>query len=154
MRSSRAGIPGVRPNGHPTERLPGTLNVSFPDLDVGDLLGALPDVAASAGSSCASLNSGPSHVLKAMGLGDDAYATFRFGLGRFTTTEEVERAAALVVRAASAIGGYETGSARLAPTTNRQAAATASMYQRASISWARLLCSIRAEQEKRGLAYS
>jgi cysteine desulfurase len=95
----RAGVPGVRLNGHPEQRLPGTLNVSFPGLDVGELLGALPDVAASAGSACASLNSGPSHVLKAMGLADERAATIRFGLGRFTTSEEIERAAALVVGA-------------------------------------------------------
>ena len=94
-----AGIPGVRLNGHPTERLPGTLNVSFPGIDVGDLLGALPDVAASAGSACASLNSGPSHVLRAMGLEDGSAAAVRFGIGRFTTSAEVERAAVLVVQA-------------------------------------------------------
>ena len=95
----RAGMPGVRLNGHPERRLPGTLNVSFPGLDVGDLLGALPEVAASAGSACASLNSGPSHVLKAMGLAGETAATIRFGLGRFTTPAEIERAAGLVVRA-------------------------------------------------------
>ena len=100
----RAGIPGVRLNGHPEKRLPGTLNVSFPGLDVGELLGALPDVAASAGSACASLNSGSSHVLQAMGLADETAATVRFGLGRFTTSEEVERAAVLVVRAIREFG--------------------------------------------------
>jgi cysteine desulfurase len=95
-----AGIPGTRLNGHPTERLPGTLNVSFPGIDVGGLLAALPEVAASAGSACASLNSGPSHVLRAMGLEDRSAAAVRFGIGRFTTSDEVEHAAALVVRAA------------------------------------------------------
>jgi cysteine desulfurase len=100
----RTGIPGVRLNGHPTERLPGTLNVSFPGVEVGDLLGALPDVAASAGSACASLNSEPSHVLRAMGLEDESAAAVRFSLGRFTTSDEVERAAALVVRAVAELG--------------------------------------------------
>ncbi len=100
----RSGIPDVRLNGHPTERLPGTLNVSFPGVDVGELLGALPDVAASAGSACASLNSEPSHVLKAMGLEDGRAATVRFSVGRFTTPDEVERAAKLVVRAAGELG--------------------------------------------------
>ena len=95
----RAEIPSLEPNGHPTERLPGTLNVSFPGLDVGELLSAFPEVAASAGSACASLNSGPSHVLKAMGLEDTSAAAVRFSLGRFTTPDEVERAATLVVRA-------------------------------------------------------
>ncbi|MDQ3284685.1 MAG: cysteine desulfurase, partial [Actinomycetota bacterium] len=96
----RTGVPGLQLNGHPEQRLPGTLNVSFPGLDVGDLLGTLPDVAASAGSACASLNSEPSHVLKAMGLADETAATVRFGLGRFTTPAEIERAADLVVRTA------------------------------------------------------
>jgi cysteine desulfurase len=100
----RAGVPGVRLNGHPTERLPGTLNVSFPGVEVGELLGALPDVAASAGSACASLNSEPSHVLRAMGLEDESAAAVRFGLGRFTTSDEVERAASEVVRAAGDLG--------------------------------------------------
>ena len=99
-----AGIPGVRLNGHPTERLPGTLNVSFPGIEVGELLGALPDVAASVGSACASLNSEPSHVLRAMGLEEESVAAARFSLGRFTTSDEVERAAALVVQAAGDLG--------------------------------------------------
>ena len=90
----------MRLNGHPEQRLPGTLNVSFPGLDVGELLGALPEVAASAGSACASLKAGSSHVLEAMGLADERAATLRFGLGRFTTPDEIERAAGLVVRAA------------------------------------------------------
>ncbi len=100
----RAGVPGLRLNGHPTQRLPGTLNVSLPGVDVGELLGALPDVAASAGSACASLNSEPSRVLRAMGLEDGTAAAVRFGLGRFTTSDEVERAAALVIRAAGELG--------------------------------------------------
>jgi cysteine desulfurase len=100
----RAAIPGVRFNGHPTERLPGTLNVSFPGVDVGDLLAALPEVAASAGSACASLNSGASHVLRAMGLEDEPAATVRFSIGRFNTSDEVKRAAALVVRAVGEVG--------------------------------------------------
>lgn len=100
----RSGIPNIRLNGHPTERLPGTLNVSFPGVDVGDLLGALPDIAASAGSACASLDAGPSHVLEAMGLKDGASAAVRFSLGRFTALDEVERAAALVLRAVRELG--------------------------------------------------
>lgn len=100
----RARAPGVRLNGHPTERLPGTLNVSFPNLDVGDLLGALPDVAASAGSACASSNSEPSHVLKAMGLEDASSAAVRFSVGRFNTSDEMERVAALVARAVGELG--------------------------------------------------
>ncbi len=96
-----AGIPGLRLNGHPEYRLPGTLNVSFPGVDVGELLGALPDVAASAGSACASLDAGPSHVLEAMGVKNGSWGTVRLSLGRFTTGEEVHRAAQMLVGAAS-----------------------------------------------------
>ena len=106
----RTGIPALRLNGHPEKRLPGTLNVSFPGIDVGDLLGALPDVAASAGSACASLDAEPSRVLSAMGLlADETSAAVRFSLGRFTTLEEVERAAALIVRVVEEITGFRLG---------------------------------------------
>ncbi len=95
-----SGVPGARPNGHPDCRLPNTLNVSLPGVVAGELLAALPDVAASAGSACASSEPEASHVLRAMGL-DEALAlsSLRFGLGRFTTEEEVGRAAEQVVRA-------------------------------------------------------
>ncbi len=104
------GIPALRLNGHPEKRLPGTLNVSFPGIDVGDLLGALPDVAASAGSACASLDAEPSRVLSAMGLlEDETLAAVRFSLGRFTTLEDVERAAALIVRAVEELTEFRLG---------------------------------------------
>ncbi len=106
----RADIPAARLNGHPEKRLPGTLNVSFPGVDVGELLGALPDVAASAGSACASLDSEPSRVLSAMGLLEDGTsAAVRFSLGRFTTLEEVERAAALIVRVVEELTEFRSG---------------------------------------------
>jgi cysteine desulfurase len=95
----REGVPGLRLNGHPERRLPNTLNVSFPGVDVGELLGALPDVAVSAGSACASMNAEPSHVLAAMGAEDEDSAAVRFSLGRSTTGEEVERAGRMVVEA-------------------------------------------------------
>ena len=106
----RAGTPAPQLNGHPEKRLPGTLNVSFPGVDVGELLGALPDVAASAGSACTSLDSEPSRVLSAMGLLEDGTsAAVRFSLGRFTTLEDVERAAALIVRAVEELTGFRLG---------------------------------------------
>ena len=107
----RAGVPGLRLNGHPEQRLPGTLNVSFPGLDVGELLGALPDVAASAGSACASLDAGPSHVLEAMGLKEGSWATVRLSLGRFNTGEEVEMAGRMLVGATAELraGAEGTG---------------------------------------------
>ncbi len=95
-----AGVPVVRLNGHPVERLPNTINVSFPGVRAVDLLGVLADVAASAGSACASSRAEPSHVLRAMGLGEEyALSSARFSLGRFTTREEVERAVELVTDA-------------------------------------------------------
>jgi cysteine desulfurase len=97
----RTGIPGLSLNGHPTERLPNTLNVSFPGVKATDLLAALPDVAASAGSACASGKGEPSHVLLAMGLGEEeALSSVRLSLGRFTMSSDVEQAAVLIVRAA------------------------------------------------------
>ena len=116
------GVPGLRLNGHPEHRLPGTLNVSFPDADVGELLGALPEVAASAGSACASLDAGPSHVLEAMGLGGGSWATVRFSLGRFTTGEEVERAAGMIVQAVGSPGSRanEASHERPSPSQARE----------------------------------
>jgi cysteine desulfurase len=86
-------------NGHPTERLPGNLNISFGYVDGGALLMALKEVAVSSGSACTSADPEPSYVLRAMGVPDDlAHASIRFGLGRFTTEEEVNAVASLVVR--------------------------------------------------------
>ncbi|MDQ3509962.1 MAG: cysteine desulfurase [Actinomycetota bacterium] len=111
----RAGISNLRLNGHFEKRLPNTLNVSFPGVDVGDLLGALPGVAASAGSACASLDAEPSHVLEAMGADDGSSAAVRFSLGRFTTDEEVERAGETVAEAYEALAREKAGS-RKTPT--------------------------------------
>jgi cysteine desulfurase len=90
-------------NGHPTQRLPGNLNLSFAGVKGEALLVELKDVAVSTGSACTTANLAPSHVLKAIGLPDDlADASLRFGLGRFTTAEEIDwvidRVAAAVTR--------------------------------------------------------
>lgn len=111
----RESIPGLKLNGHPEKRLPNTLNVSFPDMDVGELLGAMPDVAASAGSACASLDAEPSHVLDAMGAEYGNSASVRFSLGRFTNSGEVERAGEMVVEACEALAKEKAGS-RTNPT--------------------------------------
>ena len=85
----------IRLNGHPTERLPGNLNLSFEGVDGEALMMAMRDVAVSSGSACSSTNPEPSHVLLAMGLSEElARASLRFGLGRFTTAEEIDFAAA------------------------------------------------------------
>jgi cysteine desulfurase len=78
-------------NGHPTQRLPGNLNVSFAFVEGESLLMGLKDIAVSSGSACTSATLEPSYVLKALGVGDDlAHTSIRFGLGRFNTTEEVD----------------------------------------------------------------
>jgi cysteine desulfurase len=90
-------------NGSLTARLPQNLNVSIPGVEGEALLLALGDIAVSSGAACASGSAEPSYVLKAIGLDDDlARASLRFGLGRFTTDEEVDyvvdRLAAVVAR--------------------------------------------------------
>jgi cysteine desulfurase len=85
-------------NGHPTQRLPGNLNISFEFVEGESLLMGLKDVALSSGSACTSASLEPSYVLKAMGLGDElAHSSLRFGLGRFTTEEEVDWVARKVI---------------------------------------------------------
>jgi len=81
-------------NGHPTERLPHNLNITFHGVSSDRLMTEANDVAVSAGSACVSEEIGDtnySHVLQAMGLDSEAgHSTIRFGLGRFTTEEEVD----------------------------------------------------------------
>jgi cysteine desulfurase len=78
-------------NGHPCERLPGNLNLSFAYVDGEALMMGIKDVAVSSGSACTSANLEPSYVLKAIGVGDElAHSSIRFGLGRFNTAEEID----------------------------------------------------------------
>ena len=87
-------------NGSMERRLPGNLNMRFAGVNAEALLTSLPDVALSTGSACSSATAEPSHVLRALGLGEEAArSSVRFGLGRFTTEEEVEYAAARVIEA-------------------------------------------------------
>jgi cysteine desulfurase len=87
-------------NGHPTERLPGNLNVSFAYVEGEALMMGIKDVAVSSGSACTSASLEPSYVLKALGVGDElAHSSIRFGLGRFNTEEEVDFVIDDVVRA-------------------------------------------------------
>jgi cysteine desulfurase len=81
-------------NGHPEHRLPGNLNVSFAYVEGEALMMGIKDVAVSSGSACTSASLEPSHVLRAMGVGEDSvHTSIRFGLGRFNTEEEVRFAA-------------------------------------------------------------
>jgi cysteine desulfurase len=86
-------------NGHPTQRVPGNLNLSFAHVQGEALMMAMRDVAVSSGSACTSASVEPSYVLKAIGVSDDlAHASIRFGLGRFNTEEEVDYVIEQVVR--------------------------------------------------------
>lgn len=83
-------IPGLTLNGHPTERLPNTLNVSFPHVAGAQLLAACPEVAASTGSACHAASPEPSSVLLAMGLPmERALGAVRLSLGRWTTDDQI-----------------------------------------------------------------
>ena len=78
-------------NGHPTERLPGNLNVSFAYVEGESLLMGINDIAVSSGSACTSATLEPSYVIRALGIDDElAHSSIRFGLGRFNTLEEVD----------------------------------------------------------------
>jgi cysteine desulfurase len=78
-------------NGHPTQRLPNNVNISFAYVEGESLLMGLKDIALSSGSACTSASLEPSYVLKALGVGSDlAHSSIRYGLGRFNTEEEVE----------------------------------------------------------------
>ncbi len=81
----------VHVNGSMEHRLPGNLNVSFAYVEGESLLMGINDICVSSGSACTSASLEPSYVLKALGTGDDlAHSSIRFGLGRFTTEEEIE----------------------------------------------------------------
>jgi cysteine desulfurase len=92
----------TRINGSMEHRLPGNLNMSFAEVDGEALLMGLNDVAVSSGSACTTAAIAPSHVLTALGAGDDlAQSSIRFGLGRFNTEAEVDYVADRVVETVS-----------------------------------------------------
>jgi cysteine desulfurase len=102
----RDALPGVTLNGHPTQRLPNTLNVSFPGTTGAQLLAACPEVAASTGSACHAASPEPSPVLLAMGLGlERALGAVRFSLGRWTTEEDIDRAGEALTAAYRSLAG-------------------------------------------------
>lgn len=90
-------IPYTYLNGDRKCRFPGNINISFACVEGESLILALKDLAMSSGSACTSASLEPSYVLKAMGIDEDlAHTSLRFGIGRFTTQEEMDYALALI----------------------------------------------------------
>jgi len=84
-------IPDVIQNGDPEHRYVGCLNYSFAYVEGESLLMALKNIAVSSGSACTSASLEPSYVLRALGVDDElAHSSLRFGIGRFTTEDEVD----------------------------------------------------------------
>ncbi|OWM82062.1 cysteine desulfurase, mitochondrial [Punica granatum] len=91
-------IDGVVVNGSLERRYPGNLNLSFAYVEGESLLMGLKEVAVSSGSACTSASLEPSYVLRALGVDEDmAHTSIRYGIGRFTTKEEIDRAIVLTV---------------------------------------------------------
>jgi len=104
----RGELDGVHLNGPEcgAERLPNNLNVSFENVEAEALLNEMPDLAVSTGAACSSASLEPSHVLSALGHPTSrAQASLRFGLHRFTTSEEIDFAAETVVGAVRKLRG-------------------------------------------------
>jgi cysteine desulfurase len=98
----RSTVPGLALNGHPEQRLPNTLNVSFPEEDGESLLARTPSVAAATGSACHSGRTDPSTVLTAMGLdAQRALGAVRLSLGHDTTAADVDAAATALAASSS-----------------------------------------------------
>lgn len=96
----RTQLDEVYLNGHPIERLPNNLNVSFAFVEGESLMMGMKELAVSSGSACTSASLEPSYVLKAIGVGEDlAHTSIRFSVGRFSTDEEIDFALAKVVSA-------------------------------------------------------
>ncbi len=95
-----AAMPGLVLNGSVAHRIPGNLNLTFPAATAQTLLAAMPELCVSTGSACSSAEVEPSYVLRALGLSDDAAArTLRIGMGRFSSTAEIDAAAAMLIAA-------------------------------------------------------
>lgn len=91
-----------------TLRVPGNLNLRFAGVDGEALMMNMGQVAASSGSACTSANPEPSHVLRALGLSeDDTRSSLRFGIGRFNTQEEIDRAAQTVAAAVTRLRQFK-----------------------------------------------
>ena len=93
------GLPYVVLNGSYSKRIPGNLNMSFSYVEGESLIMSISDLAVSSGSACTSASLEASYVLRALNVDQDLeHSSIRFGIGRYTTLEDVERAADLVIR--------------------------------------------------------
>ncbi|RKX29038.1 MAG: selenide, water dikinase SelD [Candidatus Zixiibacteriota bacterium] len=109
----RKSFPAVKLNGHPEQRLPNTLSLSFPNIEANMILDELDSVAASAGAACHSDSIDISPTLAAMAIPDEyAMGTIRFSTGRFTTEDEIERAIDFVSKAVTRLQPTEDGIAQ------------------------------------------
>jgi len=98
LKGIREMVDAVEVNGSVERRYPGNLNLSFRFVEGESLLMGLKEVAVSSGSACTSASLEPSYVLRALGVDEEmAHTSIRFGIGRFTTEEEIDRAAELTV---------------------------------------------------------
>jgi cysteine desulfurase len=107
-------VPDVYVNGSMQHRLPHNLNLCFAGVGAETLMMEMSDVAVSMGSACTTGTPAPSYVLKALGVSDDmAYSSLRFGLGRFTTQEEVDYVIERVTKAVRTLREFSGESAGL-----------------------------------------
>jgi len=100
LKALQNGLDDIHVNGSLDHRLPNNLNVSFPGVEISELLTDLEEIALSAGSACTSSQPEASYVLSALGLPNELAETpLRFGLGRFNTPEEIDYCVGRVVEA-------------------------------------------------------
>lgn len=98
-------ISGVQLNGHPTQRLPHNLNLSLPGIESKALVAGLKGVAISTGSACTSATVEPSHVILALGFGEErAHSTVRIGVGRFNNNQQIDVATGRIIEAVHSLG--------------------------------------------------
>jgi cysteine desulfurase len=100
----RVGVPGLLVSGDLERRLPGNLHISAPGIEAEEWLAAMPELALSTGAACASGTQEPSPVLLAVGrTSGEIQGSVRIGLGRFTSENEIDRAAAVMIAAAATL---------------------------------------------------
>ena len=104
LQAIKRSHPDVILNGSIDQRLAHNLNLCFPGLEAESLIMKMKDIACSTGSACSSANLEPSHVIKALGYGNElSHSAIRFSLGRFNTEEEIEIAIAEIISTVSII---------------------------------------------------